>query len=96
MKEARKEKEILLKEALKTKNQIISDAKKEAQNETEKILSQAQDTIQSEKRAALKELKNQVSSIAIDIAEKVINKELENKDKQMNLVNDLLKETDFK
>ena len=91
-----KEKEILIKEALKTKNQIISDAKKEAQNETEKILSQAQETIQSEKRAALKELKNQVGSIAIDIAEKVINKELENKDKQMNLVNDLLKETDFK
>ena len=96
LKEARKEKEILLKEALKTKNQIISDAKREAQNETEKILSQAQDTIQSEKRAALKELKNQVGSIAIDIAEKVINKELENKDKQMNLVNDLLKDTDFK
>ena len=96
LKEARKEKEIHIKEALKTKNQIISDAKKEAQNETEKILSQAQETIQSEKRAALKELKNQVGSIAIDIAEKVINKELENKDKQMNLVNDLLKETDFK
>ena len=96
LKEARKEKEILIKEALKTKNQIIGDAKKEAQNETEKILLRAQETIQSEKRAALKELKNQVGSIAIDIAEKVINKELENKDKQMNLVNDLLKETDFK
>ena len=81
LKDARKEKEILI---------------KEAQNETEKILSQAQETIQSEKRAALKELKNQVGSIAIDIAEKVINKELENKDKQINLVNDLLKETDFK
>ena len=96
LKEARKEKEILVKEALKTKNQIIGEAKKEAQYEAEKILSQAQESIQSEKKAALKELKNQVGSIAIDIAEKLINKELENKDKQMNLVKDLLKETDFK
>ena len=96
LKEARKEREILVKEALKTKNQIIGEAKKEAQHEAEKILSQAQESIQSEKKAALKELKNQVGSIAIDIAEKLINKELENKDKQMNLVKDLLKETDFK
>ena len=96
LKEARKEKEILIKEALKTKNQIIGDAKKVAQDEAEKILSQAQVSIQSEKKAALKELKNQVGSIAIDIAEKVINKELENRDTQMNLVKDLLKETDFK
>ena len=96
LKEARKEKEILIKEALKTKNQIIGDAKKVAQDEAEKILSQAQVSIQSEKKAALKELKNQVGSIAIDIAEKVINKELENRDTQMNLVKNLLKETDFK
>lgn len=96
LKEARKEKEILIKEALKTKNQIIGDAKKEAQAEAEKILLQAQESIQSEKKAALKELKNQVGSIAIDIAEKLINKELENKDKQINLVKNLLKETDFK
>ena len=96
LKEARKEKEILIKEALKTKNQIIGDAKKVAQGEAEKILSQAQESIQSEKKAALKELKNQVGSIAIDIAEKVLNKELENRDTQMNLVKDLLKETDFK
>ena len=96
LKEARKEKEFLIKEALKTKNQIIGEAKKEAQNEAEKILSQAQESIQSEKKAALKELKNQVGSIAIDIAEKVINKELDSKDKQMNLIKGLLKETDFK
>ena len=96
LKEARKEKEFLIKEALKTKNQIIGEAKKEAQNEAEKILSQAQESIKSEKKAALKELKNQVGSIAIDIAEKVINKELDSKDKQMNLIKGLLKETDFK
>ena len=96
LKEARSEKEALLKEALTTKSEIINAAKEEAQQEAQKIIIQAQETIQNEKRVAINELKQQVGSIAVDIAEKVLKKELENKEKQMQLVNQILEDTDLK
>ena len=96
LKEAKAEKEALLKEARKTKSELISSAKEEAQKEAQKILSQAQEEIQNEKRIAVIELKRQVGSIAINIAEKVIQKELESKEKQIQLVDQLLKDTDLK
>src|SRR5210317_844615 len=96
LKEARAEKEALLKEARQTKAELINDAKVEAQEEAQKILTQAQEAIQNEKRAAVNELKQQVGSIALDIAEKVLQNELENKEKQMQLVNQLLEDTDLK
>ncbi|MGD1981116.1 MAG: F0F1 ATP synthase subunit B [Flavobacteriaceae bacterium] len=95
LKEARAEKEALLKEARNTKAEIIASAKEEAQQEAQKILSQAQAAIQNEKRAAINELKEQVGSIALDIAEKVLKNELEHKDKQMQLVDQLLEDTDL-
>ncbi|MEK9612318.1 MAG: F0F1 ATP synthase subunit B [Flavobacteriaceae bacterium] len=95
LKEARAEKEALLKEARATRSELINTAKEEAQDEAQKILAQAQEAIQNEKRAAVKELREQVGSIAMDIAEKVLQKELEDKDKQLKLVDQLLKETNL-
>jgi len=95
LKEARAEREALLKEARKTSANIVDQAKTEAQTEAQKILTQAQEAIENEKRAAVNELKNQVAIIAMDIAEKVVQKELENKDQQLKLVDQLLKETDL-
>ena len=96
LKEARAEKEALLKEARSIRSEIISTAKEEAKDEAQKILIQAQQAIQNEKRTAINELKDQVGSIALEIAEKVIRKELDSKDKQMNLVNEILKDTELK
>jgi len=96
LKEARAEKEALLKEARVTRAELINSAKEEAQAEAEKILSQAQEAIQNEKRAALTELKEQVGSLAMGIAEKVLQKELENKDKQVQLIDQLLQDADLK
>ena len=96
LKEARAEKEVLLKEARATRSELINGAKEEAQEEAQKILSQAQDAIQSEKRAAVNELREQVGSIAMEIAEKVLQKELENKDRQLELVDQLLQDTKLK
>ncbi len=95
-KEARAEKEALLKEARNTRADLINTAKEEAQEEAQKILVQAQEAIQNEKRAAISELKEQVGSIAMDIAEKVLQKELESKDKQVELIDQLLKDSNLK
>jgi len=92
LQEARAEREALLKEARTSGADLLAKAKEDAKLEADKILSQAQDAIQNEKRAAINELKNQVAQISLEIAEKVIEGELEDKDKQTNLVEKLLKD----
>ena len=94
--EARAQKEALLKEARTIRSEMINTAKVEAQSEANKILSQAQEAIQNEKRTAVNDLKDHVSSIALDIATKVLQNELESKDKQMQLVSKLLQDSDMK
>ena len=96
LKEARAQKEALLKEARTIRSEMINTAKVEAQSEANKILSQAQEAIQNEKRTAVNELKDHISSIALDIATKVLQNELESKDKQMQLVSKLLQDSDMK
>jgi F-type H+-transporting ATPase subunit b len=96
LKEARAEKEALLKEAHSTRADLINTAKEEARAEADKILTQVQEAIQNEKRAAINELREQVGSIAMDIAEKVLQKELENKDKQVQLIDQLIQDSDLK
>jgi F-type H+-transporting ATPase subunit b len=96
LKEARAEKEVMLKEARNTRADLINTAKEEAKAEAEKILIQAQEAIQNEKRAAISELKEQVASIATNIAEKVLQKELQSNDKQEQLISQLLKDSDLK
>jgi len=93
LKEARLERETLLKEARDIKTKMISDAKDEAQNQANKMIEQAQAAIESEKKAAMAELKNQVASLSLEIAEKVVRKELSNKDSQIKLVESMLGET---
>ena len=92
LKEARAEREALLKDARATGAEMIAQSKIDAQTEANKIIVQAQETIRNEKRAAVNELKNQVAQISLEIAEKVIDKELDNKNKQAELVDKFLKD----
>lgn len=90
--EARIEREAMLKDARDIKNKMIEDAKEEAKEAAGKMISQAQASIESEKKAAIAELKAQVASLSIEIAEKVVREELSNKDKQTKLVESMLGE----
>ncbi|NND62110.1 MAG: F0F1 ATP synthase subunit B [Flavobacteriaceae bacterium] len=90
LKEARIERDTMMKEARDLKTKMISDAKDEAKAEADKMISQAQAAIESEKKAAIAELKNQVATLSVEIAEKVVKDELSNKDKQLKLVEDML------
>ena len=92
LKEARTQRDSLLKEAREMKENIISEAKNEAQDQANKVVEQAQATIQAEKQAAITDLKNQVAELSVSIAEKVVRGELSDKDKQIKLVEDMLKE----
>lgn len=92
LKEARAERDIMLKEAREIKESMITEAKDEALVQAAKVIEQAKATIQYEKHAAIAELKNQVAELSIGIAEKVVRSELSDKNKQIKLVEDMLKE----
>ncbi len=92
LKEARAERDTLLKEAREMKENIISEAKEEAKEQANKVIAQAQTAIETEKQAAIAHLKHQVAELSVNIAEKVIKEELSNKDKQVALVEKMLKE----
>lgn len=88
--EARAERDAMMKEAREIKEKMINDAKSEAQTQGEKMIAQAKSAIESEKNAAMAELKNQVSTLSIEIAEKVLKSELANTEAQTKLVVQLL------
>jgi F-type H+-transporting ATPase subunit b len=88
--EARAERDVMMKEAREIKDKMINDAKSEAQAAGEKMIAQAKAAIESEKNAAMADLKNQVSSLSLEIAEKVLRDELSNKDSQTKLVEKML------
>lgn len=92
LKQARLERDEILKEAKELKNQIILDAKTSAQEEGAKMIEKAKQEITSQKNIALAEVKNQVSTLSIQIAEKILRKQFEDQNKQEALVSDLLKD----
>jgi F-type H+-transporting ATPase subunit b len=92
LKEARIERDAMLKEAREMKDSMITEAKSEAHAQATKVIEQAKSTIESEKHAAIAEIKNQVAELSLEIAEKVMRSELSDKNKQIKLVEDMLKE----
>ena len=69
-----------------------NQSREEAQAEASKAIAGAQATIEAEKKAAVAELKQTVANLSIDIAEKIVKSELSNKDKQLELVETMLKD----
>ena len=96
LKEARTERDVLLSEAKKVSTQMINQAKEDAKLEADKITAQAQEMIQNEKKAAINDLKTQVTQLSVDIAEKVLQTELKDKGAQDKLVEELVKEISVK
>ncbi len=92
LKKTQEERAIMLKEARDTKDKIISEAKEQAKKETSKIVADAQQVIEAQKMAALTDVKNQVGKLVIEVTEKVLRKELGNKEAQEAHIQSLVKE----
>lgn len=89
---AREERAMILKEAKDVRDRIINEAKDKAKEEAKRIVTSAKEQIEHQKMAAIIEIKNEVGKMAIDIAEKVIRKELQNDKAQEAYVNGLVKD----
>ena len=83
---AREERAILIKEAKEASEKMIADAKEKAKAEYERIVADAQAAINQQKNAALTEVKNQVGSLVVEVAEKVLRRELSNKAEQESYI----------
>ena len=92
IKEAIIERDKILKEGNNKKNEIISQAKEVAKKEAEKIVNDAQLSIDLERKAAMKDLKDQIAIFSIDIAKKIVNKDLSNNSNQEDLIKTYLDE----
>ncbi|RZK43534.1 MAG: F0F1 ATP synthase subunit B [Pedobacter sp.] len=95
MKQARAERDEILKEAKMLKDNIVNEAKTQAQTEGAKLIEKARIEIENQKKAALAELKGQVSTLSLDIAERVLRSQLDDKAKQQELVASLLKDVEL-
>jgi F-type H+-transporting ATPase subunit b len=89
---AREERSQLLKEAREMKDKIVNEAKEQAKVEANKIIVDAQQAINTQKLAALTDVKNQVGKMVIEVAEKVLRKELSDKAAQEAHIKDLVNE----
>ncbi len=89
LKEAKVERDAIIKEAKEVATSVINEAKNSAKVEGEKIVASARKTIEAEKAAAVAELKTQVASFSLEIAERIVRGELASDDKQKALAEQL-------
>ncbi|MCA1757314.1 MAG: F0F1 ATP synthase subunit B [Bacteroidales bacterium] len=93
--EARHERDILMKEARTAKDRLMAEARQQAKTEADKIIVKAREEIEREKRAALTQFREQVVSLSVSIAEKILRNKLSFDNQHEKLINDLLDEADL-
>jgi len=92
---AREEREGILKEAREVRDKLISEAKDKATDEAEKLIEKARVGIENEKRKALSDIHNQVATLSVEIASKLLGEKLKQTGQQEKLIDKYLKEIDF-
>lgn len=89
---AREERSQMMKEARDTRDKIVNEAKDQAKAEASRIVAEAQQAIQQQKMAAITDVKNQVGNLVIEVAEKILRRELNNKSEQEQYIKQLSNE----
>jgi len=93
--EAKAERDAMMREAKTMKDNLIADAKEKASEEADKLVKNAREAIQREKASALNEMKVQMATLSVDIAEKILRMKLEESKAQKELVDKLINEADL-
>jgi len=90
--EARAEREQVLKEATKIASKLKEEAKEDAAKAGDKMIEEARVNINAEKQAAIREIKNQVAELSLQISEKLLRKNLAKDKDQKKLIKEYIKE----
>ena len=92
LEQVRKEQSLILKQATETKARIVADAKAQAQKEADQILADARLEIAAEKESALRDVRREVALLSVQIAEKVLRRELSDEGNQRAFIDQLVDE----
>ena len=90
LQEAREKQAQMLKEAAATRDAIVEQAQTKARSEGARLLEEAKATIEQEKRAAIADIRQQVATLSVQIAEKVLKQNLKDDKAQMDLIDRML------
>ena len=90
--EAREKQAQILREASQTRDSIVEQAQEKAHEESARILSEAKAEIESQKQAAIRDIRTQVAELSVQIAEKILRKQLTTSAEQAQLIDSLLDE----
>jgi F-type H+-transporting ATPase subunit b len=92
LQDAKNERDAILAQARKIKDSIIEESKLKANEEANRILISAKESIENEKMSALTDLKNQIGELALEIARKILIRELSEPKKQEEYIQELIKD----
>jgi F-type H+-transporting ATPase subunit b len=93
LRQAKEERSQILKEAKETKDAIVNEAKDKAREEASKLIAEARKEIDNYKMAALIQVKNDVGNMVVELSEKILQRELQNKEEHMKYVNSVLEKS---
>ena len=92
LQQAREQQSKILKEASDTRDAIVGKAQDKARDEGARIISDAKAEIQNEKQAAIRDIRNQVAELSVQIAEKILRQKLSGDKEQNEMIDRLLDE----
>jgi F-type H+-transporting ATPase subunit b len=90
LQEAREKQAQILKEAAESRDAIVEQAQQKARAEGARLLDEAKVAIEQEKKAAIADIRQQVATLSVEIAEKVLRKNLRDDKSQMDLIDRML------
>ena len=96
LQEAREKQAQILKEAAETRDTIVEKAQDKARSEGARLLDEAKAAIEQEKKAAIADIRQQVATLSVEIAEKVLKQNLKDDKSQMDLIDRMLDEVSVK
>lgn len=92
LKEAREERDRILREAREVSARLKEEAQSEAKKSADKIIDDARTAINIEKQSALSEIKTQVAQFSLEVASKLIKKNLADDKAQKDLIDGYIKD----
>ena len=92
LQDAREQQAQYIKEAAATRDAIIGKAQDKAREEGNRLLSEANIEIENQKRAAIGDIRKQVATLSVEIAEKILRDKLSSDKAQMDLIDRMLDE----
>jgi F-type H+-transporting ATPase subunit b len=95
LQEARIERDRIIKEAYAASTAMVNEAKDKATAEGTRLIENARAAIQTEKQSAIAEVRNQAATLSLQIAEKLLKRELSSDASQKELVSEYIKESNL-